>query len=250
MWRRTARGRGRSARRRSAKGQCSKAMGSARKQLNWRLYGLTFVDSGAFDPASPNSVYSGSKRFALDYSQPARTRMVVCGLHTRPLRLSGRPIISSDARRAWRADDAANQRQALICTHSIPYAHYLSVYRFDTAHGEVAIPSGLLARKSHPRAPGRLGSRRTGEWMWRDSNGDGVVDANEITSNPSTGSTVGDGFWWVDTPGNVWLATPTSGIREMPLARSGFVRQSDLPVRESKDVSDAAAVHAARSHRL
>ena len=48
--------------------------------------------------------------------------------------------------------------------------------------------------------------------MAPQSNAPGTtVDASEISSNPSTGSTVGNGFWWVDTPGNVWLATPTSG---------------------------------------
>ena len=77
-----------------------------------------------------------------------------------------------------------------------------------------------------------------------------AVDASEISSNPSTGSTVGNGFWWVDTPGNVWLATPLSGIREMPLQGLDSARQSDLHVRQFEDVRDAAAVHADRAARL
>ncbi|MGF6595772.1 hypothetical protein P3T23_000479 [Paraburkholderia sp. GAS448] len=36
------------------------------RSLNWHLYGLTFVDSAAFDPASPNDVYTGSKHFTLE----------------------------------------------------------------------------------------------------------------------------------------------------------------------------------------
>ena len=52
-----------------------------------------------------------------------------------------------------------------------------------------------------------------GEWMWRDLNGDGVVDAaSEITANPSTGSLVGDGYWWVDDNAAIWLG-PRGGLR-------------------------------------
>ena len=34
------------------------------------MQGLTFVDGGDFDPASPRDVFSGSKHFKIDYSRP------------------------------------------------------------------------------------------------------------------------------------------------------------------------------------
>jgi hypothetical protein len=196
-------------------GAVLESYGLASQQLNWRLYGLTFVDSGAFDPANPASVYSGSKRFSLDYSRPTGQEWSYAGF---TLDRFAYPDDSAfHLPRGVRGEPMVRRINGQPYLYTLdPYSHYLSVYRFDTAHGEVAIPSGLLAENPIP-GTWPAGQPTYGEWMWRDSNGDSVVQASEITSNPSTGSTVGDGFWWVDSASNVWLATPLSGIREMPL---------------------------------
>ncbi|MEW6345029.1 MAG: hypothetical protein AB1704_30650 [Pseudomonadota bacterium] len=185
------------------------------RQLNWRLYGLTFVDSGAFDPANPATVYSGSKRFSLDYSRPTGEEWSYTGF---TLDRFAYPDDSAfHLTRGVRGEPMVRRINGQPYLYALDQdSHYLSVYRFDNAHGEVAIPSGLLAENPIPGS-WPAGQPTYGEWMWRDSNGDGVVQASEITSNPSTGSTVGNGFWWVDSASNVWLATPVSGIREMPL---------------------------------
>ena len=197
-------------------GAVLESYGFASQALNWRLYGLTFVDGGAFDPASTNNVYSGSKRFALDYTQPPGHEWSYAAFTLGRFAFPDDP--SFHLTRGVRGEPMMRRINGNLFLYALdPYAHYLSVYRFDAAQGDIAIPSGLLAQNPIP-GTWPVGQPSYGEWMWRDSNGDGVVDANEITSNPSTGSTVGDGFWWVDTPGNVWLATPLSGIREMPLA--------------------------------
>jgi hypothetical protein len=183
--------------------------------LNWRLYGLTFVDSAAFDPATPNSVYTGSKRFRLDYNRPVGQEWSYAGFTLDRFDYPDDPAFHEP--RGVRGEPMVRRFDGRRFLYTLdPGAHYLNVYRFDEAHGEVAIPSGLLAQNPLPGA-WPAGQPTYGEWMWRDSNGNGTVDASEITGNPSTGSTVGNGFWWVDTPGNVWLATPTSGIRKMPL---------------------------------
>ncbi|KAE8756389.1 hypothetical protein FSO04_29195 [Paraburkholderia madseniana] len=183
--------------------------------LNWRLYGLTFVDSAAFDPATPNSVYTGSKRFTLDYSQPVGHEWSYAGFTLDRFDYPDDPAFHEP--RGVRGEPMVRRINGQPFLYTLdPGAHYLNVYRFDAAHAEMAIPSGLLAQNPLP-GTWPAAQPTYGEWLWRDSNGNGAVDASEISSNPSTGSTVGNGFWWVDTPGNVWLATPTSGIREMPL---------------------------------
>lgn len=183
--------------------------------LNWRLYGLTFVDSAAFDPATPNSVYTGSKRFTLDYSQPVGHEWSYAGFTLDRFDYPDDPAFHEP--RGVRGEPMVRRINGQPFLYTLdPGAHYLNVYRFDAAHAEMAIPSGLLAQNPLP-GTWPAAQPTYGEWLWRDSNGNGTVDASEITGNPSTGSTVGNGFWWVDTPGNVWLATPTSGIREMPL---------------------------------
>ncbi|MGF6773964.1 hypothetical protein P3T18_006478 [Paraburkholderia sp. GAS199] len=185
------------------------------RALNWRLYGLTFVDGAAFDPATPNSVYTGSKRFTLDYSQPAGHEWSYAAFTLDRFDYPDDPAFHQP--RGVRGEPMVRRFDGRRFLYTLdPGAHYLNVYRFDSAHGEMAIPSGLLAQNPLP-GNWPAGQPTYGEWLWRDSNGNGVVDASEISSNPSTGSTVGNGFWWVDMPGNVWLATPMSGIREMPL---------------------------------
>ncbi|MET3230997.1 UNVERIFIED_ORG: hypothetical protein ABIC54_003193 [Burkholderia sp. 1263] len=188
---------------------------SSSRTLNWRLYGLTFLDSAAFDPANPGSVYTGSKRFTLDYSQPPGREWSYAAFTLNRFDYPGDPTFHQP--RGVRGEPMVRRINGQPFLYTLdPGAHYLNVYRFDSAHGEMAIPSGLLAQNPLP-GTWPSGQPTYGEWLWRDGNGNGTVDASEISSNPSTGSTVGNGFWWVDTPGNVWLATPTSGIREMPL---------------------------------
>ncbi|RKT20538.1 hypothetical protein B0G69_3857 [Paraburkholderia sp. RAU2J] len=185
------------------------------RALNWRLYGLTFVDSAAFDPATPNSVYTGSKRFTFDYNQPTGREWSYAAFTLDRFDYPGDPAFHQP--RGVRGEPMVRRINGKPFLYTLdPGAHYLNVYRFDTAHGEMAIPSGLLAQNPQPGS-WPAGQPTYGEWLWRDSNGNGAVDASEISSNPSTGSTVGNGFWWLDSAGNVWLATPLSGIREMPL---------------------------------
>jgi hypothetical protein len=184
--------------------------------LDWRLYGLTFVDTGTFDPASPNEVYTGSKHFTLDYSRPAGQEWSYKAFTMNRFDYPDDPALHLP--RNVRGSPMMRRINGNLYLYALDFnAHYLSVYRFNPGtQGEIAIPSGLLAQNPI-RGTWPAGQPTYGEWMWRDTNGDGHVDASEITGNPSTGSTVGNGFYWVDTVGNVWQATPGSGIREMPL---------------------------------
>ncbi|HEY1998171.1 hypothetical protein [Paraburkholderia sp.] len=196
-------------------GAVLESYGFASQALNWRLYGLLFVDSGAFDPASPGNVYTGSKRFTIDYSQSTGNEWSYAAFTLDRFDYPDDPAFHLT--RGVRGEPMMRRINGQPFLFALdPYAHYLSVYRFNASEEEIAIPSGLLAQNPIP-GNWPAGQPTYGEWMWRDMNGDGVVDASEITGNPSTGSTVGDGYWWVDSPGNVWLATPVSGIRELPL---------------------------------
>lgn len=186
------------------------------RALAWRLYGLLFVDAGAFDPGSTANVYTGSKRFTLDYTQPAGKQWTYTAFTLDRFDYPDDPAFH--LARGVRGSPMVRRFNGQVFLYTLDeYAHYLNVYRFAPGtEGDVAIPSGFFAQNPLP-GNWPAGQPTYGEWMWRDANGDGHVGANEITSNPSTGSTVGNGYWWVDTPGNVWIATPTSGIREMPM---------------------------------
>lgn len=183
----------------------------------WRLYGLTFVDSADFDPANPAIIYTGSKRFTLDYSKTTPgSEWTYAAFTLDKFDYPDDPALHST--RGVRGSPMMRRFAGGLFEYALDqYSHYLYYYRFvPSTEGEIAIPSGMFA-ENPITGTWPQGQPTYGEWMWRDANGDGHVDASEITSNPSTGSTVGDGYYWVDTNGNVWLATPTSGIREQPM---------------------------------
>lgn len=184
--------------------------------LNWRLHGLLFVDGAALDPASPNDVYSGSKHFTLNYSAPTGQEWNYAGFTLNPIRYPDDPALHTT--RGVRGEPLVRRinGRRFLYTQDM-YAHYLSIYRFQSStDGEVAVPSGLLSQNPIP-GNWPQGQPTTGEWMWRDANGDGAVEPTEIQTNPTTGNTVYNGYWWVDDAANVWLATAGFGIREMPL---------------------------------
>jgi hypothetical protein len=192
--------------------------------LNWTLQGLLFVDSGTFDPLNPNVVYSGSKRFTLDYSRPAGQEWSYAGFTLNRFKYPDDPALHVN--RAVRGEPMVRivNGQRLLYTLD-QQAHYLMVYRFNAAtDGEIAIPAGMLTQVPLT-GTWPAGQPSYGEWMWRDTDGDGVVEANEIKGNPSTGNTVANGYWWVDENGAVWLGTLASGIRKMPL--QGFDAQGN-----------------------
>ncbi|WP_245983094.1 hypothetical protein [Trinickia fusca] len=184
--------------------------------LNWRLHGLLFVDGAALDPASPGDVFSGSKHFSLNYSASAGQEWSYAGFTMNAYRYPDDPALHTT--RNVRGEPLVRRinGQRFLYTQDM-YAHYLSIYRFQpSTNGEVAVPSGLLSQNTIPGSWPQ-GQPKTGEWMWRDANGDGAIEPAEIQSNPSTGNTVCNGYWYVDDAANVWLATEGSGIREMPL---------------------------------
>lgn len=186
------------------------------KALNWRLQGLLFVDGAAIDPASPTDVFSGSKHFKLNYAAGTGQEWGYAGFTLNRFRYPDDPAFHTT--RGVRGEPLVRRINGAryLYTQDM-YSHYLSIYRFNAAtDGEVAIPSGLLSQNPIP-GTWPAGQPAYGEWMWRDQNGDGAVQASEIQSNPATGNSVYDGYWWVDDAANVWLATAGSGIRELPL---------------------------------
>lgn len=179
----------------------------------WQAQGLLFVDGAWMDPARPNSVYTGNKRFELDLSRPPGQEWKYAGFLSNRFKYPDDPVFHTDQ---WPGLPIARQLKGHTFLYLTDmYADHLKIYRFDAAHdGETEIPSGLIAGRERPVAqvpnapPG-------GDWIWRDVKGDGRFDGDEFTLNTSGAKLAGGWGWWVDSAGDIWRTSDTKGIRRL-----------------------------------
>ncbi len=185
-------------------------------RLNWRLFGLTFVDLADFDPDNDSDVFTKEEHFKLDYAQPAGREWSCAGYTVNRFKYPQDPRLHIWSAGAW-VRRIGGRRVLFVNDMN---GEHLQAYRFGPeADGETAIPSAFFAKRrvSDRKSPGWPPHQpEKGEWIWRDANGNGAFDAGEFVSNQGTDAPVSQG-WWVDARGNVWLATETRGIRLFPL---------------------------------
>ena len=181
--------------------------------LNWRLSGLTFVDMADVDDTSDADVFTKEEHFHLDYQQPPGREWSYAGYTINGRAFPQDPRLHQWSAGAWVRHIGGARFQFVNDMN----AELLQVYRFDDKlAGEVAIPSGLFAKRhikkdDHwpPNQPDK------GEWIWRDGNGNGAFDAGEFATQGEADAPASQG-WWVDRKGGVWLATEKNGVRYFP----------------------------------
>ena len=183
--------------------------------LNWRLFGLTFVDLADADPSSDADVFTKEEHFKLDYSRPAGREWSYAGYTVDRFRFPQDPRLHLWSAGAWVRRIGGRR---ILFVNDMNGEH-LQVYRFapETA-GEIAIPSGFFAKRrvtDQKDAAWLAAQPAKGEWIWRDANGNGAFDAGEFAQTNAADAPASQG-WWVDARGRVWLATETKGIRCFP----------------------------------
>ncbi|WP_460207180.1 NHL repeat-containing protein [Scytonema sp. NUACC21] len=188
-------------------------------KLQWQLMGLSFVDNADGDRATDAvDVYTKDEHFVMDYSKPSGKQWTYKGFTINAFKYPQDPRLNT-------SPDAPFFRRIkgkpyLFLTDM--YGGFLQIYRFQkNTDGEVAIPSGMfigtnegkqaIEGKWPPNQP------KTGEWIWRDRNGNGAFESGEYDiskDHPYIGG------WWVDSKGDVWKSLRTQdgvGIRHYPL---------------------------------
>lgn len=182
----------------------------------WRLYGLAFIDTAAADPATDGlHVYTKDKHYVLDYSKSGGKEAAYRGYTVNRFRYPDDPRLRS-------GDCGVFFRRILgkpFLFVTDMYSGGLRLFRFkpDT-DGECAIPSGYFAKehvKPDPavsKTPWPTTQPEKGEWIWRDGNGNGVLDREEYDSQPANAP--GLWGWCVDSQGTVWQATEHDGLRK------------------------------------
>jgi chitodextrinase len=184
----------------------------------WIMHGLMFVDNADADPNDETIVYTGLHKFKMDYSKPAGQQWTHLATTVDPFKYP------NDIR--WCMDNVnrglplvkyIQGNKFLFMTDM--YSSYLAIYRFSpSTDGEIAIPCGIFNRSNTrlPFIPGQ--PTAVGDWVWIDTNGDGVSQSNEFTSIGTSASGSERWGYSVDGNGNVWVALKgTGGIRKFTL---------------------------------
>lgn len=197
----------------------------ATSQLNWRLYGLTFVDMADVDPTSDSDIFTKEEHFKFDYTQPAGRQWSYAGYTVDRFQYPQDPRLHIWSAGAWVRRIGGRR---ILFVNDMNGEHLL-VYRFAAeGKSEIAIPSGFFAKRhvSGERDAKWLSSQPAkGEWVWRDANGNGAFEDEEFAQpiqsangnlKPETSDAPASQGWWVDAQGNVWQATESAGLRFFP----------------------------------
>lgn len=184
--------------------------------MQWRLLGLQFVDNADVDPKTDGKeVYTKQEQFVMDYTKPSGKQWSYKAYTLNPFKYPQDPRLHTGPTSAFfrRIKD----KPFLYLTDM--YGIFMEVYRYNpSTDGKIAIPSAMFVSTAEN---GKMikGSwppfQPDGEWIWRDSNGNGAFDQSEYLSSKDYPYV---GGWWVDSKGDVWKTLRTSdGIRHYPL---------------------------------
>jgi len=186
---------------------------TSQTELNWRLFGLAFVDGADLDPAggSPLHVYTKEEHFLLDLDRRGGLPWNYQGYTVNTFMYPEDPRLHIWSAGAWIRRIAGRR---FLFVHDMN-AQFLQIYRFDYPAGrEAATPSGFFA-KSHVKIDGWPPHQPAeGEWIWRDRNGNGAFDPDEYDRR--AGDAPSSQAWWVDREGSIWQASERDGIRQFP----------------------------------
>ena len=170
-------------------------------QCLWRVFGLHFIDGADLDPDSDKDLYTKEEHFAMDWSRAAGQEWSYRGYTVNKFKYPDDPRLHIWSANPW-VRRIAGQKFLFVTDMT---AEFLQVFRFKPeTDGEVAIPCALLAKR-HVGDRGAWPPHQPfkGEWIWRDTNGNGAMDAGEYQSN---GGKNAGGILWPDDRGNLWHA--------------------------------------------
>ena len=188
---------------------------SARGECRWRRMGLEFIDLADIDPASEQDVYTKEEHLRMDWAKPVGQEWSYEGYTVNPYKYPDDPRLHLPATHIWMR--RISDRPFLFVSDMT--GEYLHVYRFDPrTDGEIAIPAALFAGKHIKNKDGYPAHQpETGQWLWRDLNANGAIDAGEYQGDGKDTH----GIPVPDEQGSIWYAggdqircVPIRGIDE------------------------------------
>ena len=180
--------------------------------LRWELHGLEFVDIAEPDPASDTDLFTRCQHFVLDHKATSHSAWSYRDSTLDRLRFPEDPRIHLPAQCVLAVRRIHGSRLLYLTDMS---SRYVVVYRFEPG-SEMAIPCVMFAR-DHVKEGFPSCQPASGDWIWRDSNGDGRFSPDEFDVHEGDNLFVWG--WSVDSDGTVWKANREDGIRRFPVQR-------------------------------
>jgi len=183
--------------------------------LNWEVYATDWISLGMPDPHDEDEFYDAYHHYKMDYSKPpGKEATYVADTYDRFL-------YPDDVRVTFTSTGNVISRGEIhyIAGHKFLFvlpqtSVFMEIYRFEPGK-EIPIPCGAFDYGSGPNWQDFVVQPMDGEFIWRDMNGDGHIQANEFIEPANNSHTDGATFW-VDTNGDIWQATYKSSF-ESPL---------------------------------
>jgi hypothetical protein len=177
--------------------------------LKWQLQGLFFVDCVDADPADETQVFGVQERFEMDYGAPAGKGWKHVDYTLDPFRHPEDPRCNGAKGSSVRMHRIRGQR--FMSIGEMPGSLAI-LYRFD---GRIAVPCVAFQHAQGKRKAGDWPPNAPDAacWLWRDANGDGRFQADEVQVQPFKRDGIAGLF---DLNGDYWQPTWSEKIRHYP----------------------------------
>lgn len=180
----------------------------ANKNLQWQLSGLEFLDTADVDPQSDGlDVYTKDEHFVINYSELQGQEAAYHAYTLDPFQYPDDPRLHTTPKgifiRRIEVEGLAGKQKFMFLTDM--YSERLLIYRFE---GEIAVPAGIMAKRSTQSWPTSQPSN--GMWLWIDHDGDGRIETQEYQTLTNNNENIWG--WEVDNNGNILVASETNGL--------------------------------------
>lgn len=167
--------------------------------MAWKATCVMFVDACGLDALTEGQdAYGKVERFSIDYSKPVGQEAQYVAYTIDRYKYPADP-------RLWQSManvQTINFRGKKFLAMMDMTGRIIALFRFNKdTDGEIAIPCIVWGERVNPNYPGSIDK----QWIWRDTDGDGQMEAGEYTQQDTYFIDGGRGTYF-DTNGDIWQA--------------------------------------------
>jgi hypothetical protein len=179
--------------------------------LMWQDYGQKYNTVAALDPHTGVDVYTAFDHYRMNFRKPLGHQWTRVGWTLNRFRYPYDPRVNGQGEGQLPSNPSVctvRRHKVLVMGNGMNDA--LNLFRFQ-GHSQTAIPSASIDIHK------AKGSRHRGEFIWRDTNGDGEPYGSRVEYKyPRHHADVDVTGWYVDSKCDIWQTVRNRGIREFP----------------------------------